>query len=230
MDRTRPTAPHGLIAVVRSGSAAVAETVARGLLNAGIRQLEITTTVPEWDALITALLGNAETTIGAGTVLSTTDAERALAVGAQFIVSPITVPKVVAAVREAGRPVIPGALTPTEVSAAWDLGASAVKVFPIDSVGGPAYVRALAGPLEHIPLVVSGGVSAKDMTAYLDAGCAAVCLGGALVDTGAARRGDHDGVAAYARAALAALSSRRDPSAAPQGLAASPAEPSADEQ
>ena len=162
-------------------------------------------------------------------MLSVPAAQRALAVGAQFLVAPNTAPEVIAVARDAGRPIISGALTPTEVVAAWNLGVSAVKVFPIDSVGGPSYAKSLVGPLPHIPLVASGGVGDDDVAPYLAAGCAAVCVGDALVDTDAARRGDRDSISAYARAFLSRVSERAGEGTLPSGVSWS-TEPGTDER
>jgi len=78
--------------------------------------------------------------------------------------------------------VIPGALTPTEILTAWEAGADLVKVFPIAQVGGPAYIKALQGPLPHIPLVPTGGVNLQNAGEFIKAGAAAIAVGGELVD------------------------------------------------
>jgi 2-dehydro-3-deoxyphosphogluconate aldolase / (4S)-4-hydroxy-2-oxoglutarate aldolase len=125
------------------------------------------------------------------------------AAGLDGIVSPHLDPALVALALELGLAVVPGALTPSEVVAAHALGASAVKVFPIGLVGGPAYIRALREPLPHIPLVPSGRVQTSEVADYLAAGSRTVCMGGALLDADAIGRHDLDAVAAWAEARLA---------------------------
>jgi len=133
------------------------------------------------DALdaIERLAGNGAVVVGAGTVRSIADVDRASAAGASFIVSPHTDARIIEHALSESIPVVPGALTPTEVVAAWDLGASAVKLFPA-STGGPAHVRAIGGPLGDIPLVATGGVDAGNAASFLDAGAVAVGVGGWL--------------------------------------------------
>ena len=102
-------------------------------------------------------------------------------------------------------PYVGGALTPTEVLASMRAGVDAVKLFPVGSVGGPAYLRALREPLPGLRAVVSGGIGAGEVRDYLAAGAHAVCLGGALIDRAAASRGDVEAIAARARQALAQI-------------------------
>jgi 2-dehydro-3-deoxyphosphogluconate aldolase/(4S)-4-hydroxy-2-oxoglutarate aldolase len=115
-------------------------------------------------------------------VLSIDDAQAASASGAQFLVSPHTDAQVVAWATESGHAVVPGGYTPTEIVSAWDLGASAVKLFPA-SIGGPAFVRAVSSPLGHIPLMVTGGIDATNIASYLAAGAVAAGVGGWLVSS-----------------------------------------------
>ena len=122
--------------------------------------------------------------------------------GAQFLVSPNTVPAVIEVGLAAGVSVVPGALTPTEVARAWDLGASAVKVFPVGAVGGASYIRALAEPLPDVVVVASGGIRISEVEEYLLAGCSAVCLGPELVDEQGTAMRDADAIAKYARSVL----------------------------
>jgi 2-dehydro-3-deoxyphosphogluconate aldolase/(4S)-4-hydroxy-2-oxoglutarate aldolase len=147
------------------------DAVANELVDAGVRVLEITLDTPGAVEAIARWRGHA--TVLAGTVRSVADAEAALEAGAAAAVSPGTVPEVAAFCREASLPYVPGALTPTEVEAARRAGAPLVKLFPA-SLGGPAYVRSLRGPLADVPLLATGGVTAENATAFLEAGAAAV--------------------------------------------------------
>ena len=118
--------------------------------------------------------------LGAGTVRTRAEAERALAAGAMFLVTPNLDAEVIARARSRKVPVIAGAMTPTEVHAAWVAGAAMVKVFPCGAVGGPRYIRELRGPFEEIPLVAVGGVSRDNVADYFAAGARAVGVSAAL--------------------------------------------------
>lgn len=152
--------------------------VANVLADAGVKVLEVT--LDSDDALdsIERLAGG-PLTIGAGTVRSVADAVKADKAGAEFIVMPHTDADVVRSVTARGVPVMPGALTPTEAVAAWNLGASAVKLFPA-MLGGPDYLRALRGPLADVSFVPTGGIDDTNAGAYLQAGAVAVGVGGWL--------------------------------------------------
>jgi 2-dehydro-3-deoxyphosphogluconate aldolase/(4S)-4-hydroxy-2-oxoglutarate aldolase len=141
---------------------------------------EVTMESPAAEETITALT-SAGHVVGAGTVLSPTDVSAATAAGARFLVAPNTDPVVVAAAEEAACPMVPGAFTPTEVAAAWGLGVAAVKLFPA-SVGGPNFVRSIKGPLASIPLMVTGGIQADNVGAFLQAGAAVAGVGGWLAN------------------------------------------------
>jgi 2-dehydro-3-deoxyphosphogluconate aldolase/(4S)-4-hydroxy-2-oxoglutarate aldolase len=147
----------------------VAEELAAG----GIRIVEITLDSDGALEAIELLRGRDGLTVLAGTVRTAGDVDRAAAAGAEACVGPAFVPAVVARCLALGVPAVPGALTPTEVEAAWQAGAALVKLFPA-SAFGPDYVRALRGPLADVPLIVTGGVTAASARAYLDAGAVAV--------------------------------------------------------
>lgn len=125
--------------------------------------------------------------VGAGTIVTRERMEAALAAGAEFLVAPTLDLAILAEAIERGVPIIPGAYSPTEIALAWDSGATFVKVFPASSLG-PGFVRELRGPLRDIELIATGGVDGTDAGAYLEAGCVAVGVGGALVNTDRAGR------------------------------------------
>lgn len=189
---------HGVIAVVRADSPEVATTIALGLERTPVSSIEITMTVPDAVDVIRDLSRRLAVPVGVGTVTDRTAAEAAVAAGATFVVSPGLVPGVVEVALAAQVPVVPGALTPTEIMSVWEGGATAVKVFPVSAVGGPSYIRSVRAPLPHVPLVVSGGIAPDEVGAYLDAGAVGVALGSSLVDEEAARSGDADAVERYA--------------------------------
>lgn len=125
--------------------------------------------------------------VGAGTVRTVEQVRAAHAAGAAFGVSPVLDREVLAAALELGLPFIPGAMTPTEIDAAWRAGAALVKVFPGSSVG-PSHVRELRGPLREIELVVTGGIDLGNAAAFLEAGATAVGIGSAIVRASPAER------------------------------------------
>ncbi|HEY2375229.1 MAG TPA: bifunctional 4-hydroxy-2-oxoglutarate aldolase/2-dehydro-3-deoxy-phosphogluconate aldolase [Gemmatimonadaceae bacterium] len=184
-----------IIPVIRCDSPDVAVRVTEVLIDAGICVAEITLTVPNAvDAIGRLARGNAgrRALIGAGTVTTADEARDAIRAGARFIVSPCLVPEVIEAAIAAGVPVIPGALTPTEILQAVRAGADLVKVFPAQSLGGPAYIKALRGPFPDLPLVPTGGVDIGNVADFLRAGATAVGVGSELVSRDALARGDYD--------------------------------------
>ena len=118
--------------------------------------------------------------VGAGTVRHESDLKKALAAGAEFIVTPNTRNEIIRYSNTAGIPIIPGALSPTEVQKAFDLGATAVKVFPVNCVGGPEYIKALRGPFRDIPLMACGGVNPQNAGDYLKAGANMLSFGASI--------------------------------------------------
>lgn len=119
--------------------------------------------------------------IGAGTVCSRDDLDKALVAGAQFIVTPVMEEDIIRRCKEIGIPVFPGAFTPSEIYSAWKSGADMVKVFPA-SMLGPQYIRELRGPLNQIKLMPTGGINSDNATAFLRAGASAVAMGSELMD------------------------------------------------
>ena len=174
----------GLVPVVRAPSAAVALRAARAVFAGGIDVLEITMTIP--DALgvlcqLAAELGD-RVVFGAGTVLDADTARACITAGAEFIVAPGLDLETIRAAHELDRPVMPGALTPTEVITAWKAGADMVKIFPCSAVGGADYLRALKAPLPQVKLLPTGGVDRNTAADYIRAGAAALGLGTGLID------------------------------------------------
>lgn len=172
---------HQLLAVVRGREPDAAVRTAFTLVECGIPMIEVSLSTPDAVAVIGQLateLGQ-DALLGAGTVLTTDDAREVAAAGARYVVTPAHAAGERAA-HELGLPVLAGALTPTEIVAAHQAGAAAVKVFPA-STHGPGYVRALRDPMPQIPLVPVGGVDREAAYAYLAAGALAVGVGSPLV-------------------------------------------------
>lgn len=181
-----------VIVVVRASKTDGIVTLAGAMAEAGLDIFEVTMTTPGALECVEAIRAkHPNILVGAGTVLCADSVMRAVQAGAQFVVSPLLDREVVALAKENGILPIPGALTPTEAYEAWSSGADVVKIFPA-SPGGPAYIRALLGPLPHLKLVPTGGVGAKDAADYLSAGAFAVCLGTSFLDRDALARGDFD--------------------------------------
>ena len=197
--RRAPSARHlppveevGIVPVVRAPSPELAMRAAEAVLAGGISIFEITMTVPDAPAVIRALverLGN-RAVVGAGTVLDAEAARRCIEAGAAFIVSPGLDLGTIAAAHERGVPIMPGALTPTEVITAWKAGADMVKIFPASAVGGPKYLKALKGPLPDVKMLPTGGVNAQTAGEFIAAGACALGVGSELVDIAALSRGD----------------------------------------
>ena len=188
LERIRST---GLVPVIRARSADEASTAVEAIQAGGVGVLEITMTVPGAVELIAEVARRApHALVGAGTVLDPQTALRCIEAGAQFVVSPALNLETVAACREAGVAVIPGALSPTEVVTAWNAGADLVKIFPAGAVGGASYIKALKAPLPQIALIPTGGVNLTTAADFIRAGADALGVGSDLVDLAALRRGD----------------------------------------
>jgi 2-dehydro-3-deoxyphosphogluconate aldolase/(4S)-4-hydroxy-2-oxoglutarate aldolase len=200
-----------VVAILRAADAGRFLDVGRQLYEGGVRAIEVTLTsqgaLEAFGRLREELPEDA--VLGVGTVRSSADAERAVEVGATYLVAPDFRGDVVAFGVGRGVPVVPGALTPTEVVAAWGAGATAVKVFPVSAVGGAAYVKAVRAPLPEVPLVPTGGVGIDDIGAYLDAGAVAVGVGSPLLGDAGEPGGDLAGLAGRARRAVAAATRAR---------------------
>ena len=187
--RSRPEAvaeveKRGVVAIIRLPDPAALRSVVDALIEGGVRALEVTMTVPRAIDLIREIAPTLpdDFLFGAGTLLDADTVHRAVDAGAQFIVSPVFRPAVVKAAHEDGVPVMPGCFTPTEILDAWDMGADLIKVFPATSVG-PGYLKDIRGPLPHVKLMPTGGVSIDNVGEWLRAGAVAVGVGSALVDT-----------------------------------------------
>ena len=191
----------GLVPVVRAQTADDAITAINAIREGGVDVLEITMTVPGAIGLMQAVAERygQDLLLGAGTVLDPETARACILAGAQFIVSPSLNLETIALCRRYAVPILPGALTPTEVVTAWQAGADAVKVFPCGAVGGASYIKALKAPLPQIPLVPTGGVSLKTAADFIKAGSMALGVGADLVDTQAIRDGNARAVTEKAR-------------------------------
>ena len=183
----------GIFPGIRLRSADQALYAAETLYQAGIPVAEITMTVPGAVGVIRKLVQSfPDMVVGAGTVLDGDTAERCLEAGAKFLTSTGFVLEVLEAALKVDVVAIPGALTPTEVIAAWKAGADFVKVFPTAPVGGDRYIRSLKLPLPQVKLIAAGGVNQQTATGYIQAGASAIGVGEELLPRDAVlKRQDH---------------------------------------
>jgi 2-dehydro-3-deoxyphosphogluconate aldolase/(4S)-4-hydroxy-2-oxoglutarate aldolase len=171
-----------IIAVLRAQNASDYEPVVHVLAESGIRSIELTLSTPgtfEHFAALKAGVG-ADVEIGIGTIVTLDQARRAIDAGASYLVTPIVNLEVIALAVHVGIPIFPGGLTPTELYSAWAAGATAVKIFPAETVG-PQFGGHLRGPFPDLQFVPSGGIGFADIAAWLTAGATAVSLGGPLI-------------------------------------------------
>jgi 2-dehydro-3-deoxyphosphogluconate aldolase/(4S)-4-hydroxy-2-oxoglutarate aldolase len=181
----------GIVPVVRAESAEEAGQAIEAIRQGGVSILEITMTVPGAVRLIEELAKRfgSDAVVGAGTVLDPETARACILAGARFVVSPALNRDTIVCCRRYGVPVIPGALTPTEVLTAWEAGADMVKVFPCSALGGASYIKALKAPLPQIDLIPTGGVNLQTAADFIKAGSTALGVGADLVDLKAVREG-----------------------------------------
>ena len=195
----------GIVPVLRASSTQEALAIATAIEAGGVPVLEVTMTVPGAVQVIEQLANHAgdRLLVGAGTVLDAETARACILAGAQFVVSPALDVRTIELCRKYGVPVLPGALTPTEIVTAWQAGADAVKVFPCSAVGGAKYLKAVKAPLPQIDLIPTGGVSLATAAEFLEAGAFALGVGGDLVDNKAIAKGHPEIITENARKYLA---------------------------
>jgi 2-dehydro-3-deoxyphosphogluconate aldolase/(4S)-4-hydroxy-2-oxoglutarate aldolase len=172
-----------IVGVVRDKEPSRAEQIAIGLLEGGLRAVEVTANTPGCFEIVRALASRAKpplTVVGVGTIKTEEELTRAQACGATFVVSPHTDERLIRRAKSLGLIAIPGAMTPTEILTARNAGADVVKLFPIDTMGGPRFVEMMRGPLPEVPFWVSGGVAFDDIESYVEAGVKLIGLTSAL--------------------------------------------------
>jgi 2-dehydro-3-deoxyphosphogluconate aldolase/(4S)-4-hydroxy-2-oxoglutarate aldolase len=199
------------VPIVRAPSAEDALLAAEAIVAGDIGILEITMTIPNALQVIEKVANKFgdKLLLGAGTILDTETGRAALLAGAEFIVTPALNLQVIELARRYSKPIMPGALTPTEVVTAWQAGADIVKVFPCGLVGGAKYIKALKGPFPQIELIPTGGVNLETAPDFIKAGAAAVAVGSELVDLKSLREGKFEGITANARLYLQAVRTAR---------------------
>jgi 2-dehydro-3-deoxyphosphogluconate aldolase / (4S)-4-hydroxy-2-oxoglutarate aldolase len=190
-----------VIAVIRMSDTDRLAKVVEAVKAGGVKAIEITMTTPSALEIIAAMAKKKapDVLIGAGTVLDPETAVQAIHAGADFIVSPVTNPAMITVCRRYDKLVAPGAFSPTEILTAWQSGADIVKVFPATSVG-PKYFKDILGPLPHVRLMPTGGVSLENARDFIASGACCVAIGTALLDKKAIEAGDWDVLTQKAKA------------------------------
>jgi 2-dehydro-3-deoxyphosphogluconate aldolase / (4S)-4-hydroxy-2-oxoglutarate aldolase len=200
----------GIMPGIRTSSAEGGRFAADAIAQGGIPIVEITMTVPKAIDVISDMVRNSPNVIvGAGTVLDLETARRCLAAGAGFLTSPGLDLKIVEFAVKENILVIAGAMTPTEVLAAWQAGSGLVKVFPCAPIGGPAYIRALRGPFPQVPMIAAGGVNQETAADFILAGAAALGIGGRLIPKVALEQREPERISELARRFLRIVKTAR---------------------
>src|SRR6516165_1967698 len=200
----------GIVAVVRSPDSQQLVEVTRALADGGVTTVEITMTVPDALDVVRAVrraLGD-RLLLGAGTILDPETARAALLAGAEYLVAPTVNLDVIKLCQRYDKLVMPGAFTPTEILTAWEAGADIIKVFPADVVG-PAFFKAMCGPLPQIRLMPTGGVDLTTAAAFLKAGACCLGVGGQLVEPRAVAEGNFNRIRDLARQYVAIVQQTR---------------------
>jgi 2-dehydro-3-deoxyphosphogluconate aldolase/(4S)-4-hydroxy-2-oxoglutarate aldolase len=190
----------GLVPVLRAESEEQALAIAAAIADGGVTVLEITMTVPGAIRVMARLTKERpDILIGAGTVLDAETARMCMLEGAQFVVSPALNLKTIEMCHRYSIPVLPGALTPTEVVTAWQAGADVIKIFPASALGGAKYLKSLKAPLPQVEMIPTGGVSLASAREFLEAGSFALGVGADLVDTKAIAAGQPEKITESAK-------------------------------
>jgi 2-dehydro-3-deoxyphosphogluconate aldolase/(4S)-4-hydroxy-2-oxoglutarate aldolase len=201
----------GVVAVIRAKSKDQLMDIAKALLDGGVPSIEVTMSTPKAIAGIEMLadaLGD-KAVVGVGTVVDASTCRDAISAGAQFVVSPVFDPEVVATTKRYGKISIPGSFTPTEILRAWSAGADVVKVFPSTTLG-PGYFKDILAPLPQLKLTPTGGVDLKNAGEWIKAGAACIGVGSALVSKDALAKNDWASITNSAKAFVDAVKKVRN--------------------
>ncbi len=201
----------GVVPIIRCETAEMGLGAARAIQKGGLPVLEVTTTVPGALGIIEQLKDEFGDSliVGAGTVLDPETARACILAGAEFLVTPGLDVRTIETAKRYSAPILPGALTPTEILTAWQAGADMIKVFPCSAVGGASYIKAVKAPLPQVMLAPTGGVDINNVGDFFAAGASAVAVGSSLVTTKALREGRYDEIAEASAAFLEAVKKAR---------------------
>lgn len=201
----------GVVPIIRCETSEMALGAARAIKNGGLPVLEVTMTVPGALGILEKLkdeFGD-ELVVGAGTVLDSETARACILSGAEFLVTPGMDVRTIETAKRYSVPILPGALTPTEILTAWQAGADLIKVFPCSAMGGASYIKALKAPMPQVLMAPTGGVDIDNLGEFFAAGSDAVAVGSSLMDNKALREGNFGKIEDSARGFLAAVKKAR---------------------
>lgn len=201
----------GIVAIIRADSSSQLVAAAEALCAGGISVMEVTMTTPDALHVIAEVVAHLSDKVlmGVGSVLDPETARLAILAGAEFVVTPVTRPKVIRLCNRYSKPIVCGAFTPTEALVAHEAGADFVKIFPADQVG-PQYIRNLLAPLPMLQIIPTGGVTPETVAAYLQAGCVALGAGSSLVSKEILKNGDWGRLTARAQEFVRAVKQARE--------------------
>jgi 2-dehydro-3-deoxyphosphogluconate aldolase/(4S)-4-hydroxy-2-oxoglutarate aldolase len=200
----------GVVAIIRADNSEQLIDASRALIDGGISGIEITMTTPNALKVIADVchtFGDKVLT-GVGSVLDVKTAEAAIEAGADYVITPVLKPEVIAFCNKAGKPIFSGSYTPTEAQTSYELGADFIKIFPADGLG-PKYIQSIRGPLPHLKIVPTGGVDVNTAGDFIRAGCVAVAAGGTLVSKDILKNRDWPRLTELAAQFIAAVAKAR---------------------
>lgn len=180
-----------LVAIFRTRAAEHAVEAMYAAVRGGFEAVEVTMNTPDATDAIAEVAGRIEAIVGAGTITAPEQVKEAYDAGAEFAVTPVTIPEIVDAAHELSMPICLGASTPTEIFTAVEAGADWVKVFPAVSLGGPDYISSVLGPLDGTKILTTGGITAENYLGFLDAGADLVGFADSVFDPDIAAEGDY---------------------------------------
>lgn len=200
----------GVVAIIRADNSEQLINASQALIDGGISAIEITMTTPNALKVIAdacAKFGD-KILAGVGSILDVKTAEVAIQAGAEYVVTPVLKPEVIAFCNEKEKPIFAGCYTPTEAQTAYEIGADFIKLFPADGLG-PKYISAIRGPLPHLNIVPTGGVDVSTAGSFIKAGCVGVAVGSGLVSKEVLKNRDWKKLTADAAALVAAVAEAR---------------------
>jgi len=201
----------GVIAIIRADNSEQLIDAARALIDGGVSGIEITMTTPnalQVIADVRRVFGD-KVLAGVGSILDVKTTEAALQAGAEYVITPVLKPEVIAYCNKAGKPIFSGSYSPTEAQTAYELGADFIKIFPADGLG-PKYIQAIRGPLPHLKIVPTGGVDVNTAGDFIKAGCVAVAAGSTLVSKDILKNKDWAKLTDLASQFIAAVAKARE--------------------
>jgi len=201
----------GVVAIIRADNSEQLIHASQALINGGVSGIEITMTTPNALQVIADVrrtFGD-KVLAGVGSVLDAKTAQAAIEAGAEYVITPVLKPEVIAFCNRVDKPIFSGSYTPTEAQTAYELGADFIKIFPADGLG-PKYIQAIRGPLPHLNIVPTGGVDVHTAGDFIKAGCVAVAAGSSLVSKDILKNQDWAKLTDLAAQFIAAVAKARE--------------------